>query len=44
MCEKDESYLTDYLDQHALYMPRTLLRYSIEKPSDDQRKAYMSEK
>lgn len=44
MGKKDESYLADYLDQHAASMPRTMLRYSIEKLSDDQRKKYMSAK
>jgi 3-methyladenine DNA glycosylase AlkD len=42
--EKDESYLVRFLDQHAAHMPRTMLRYSIEKLSEDQRKAYMSAK
>lgn len=41
MGERDETHLVQFLDQHAAQMPRTMLRYSIEKLSDDQRKAYM---
>lgn len=44
MGEKDESHLIQFLDQHASEMPRTMLRYSIEKLSDDQRKFYMAVK
>jgi 3-methyladenine DNA glycosylase AlkD len=44
MGELDEAPLIQFLDQHAPQMPRTMLRYSIEKLSEDQRKAYMSVK
>ena len=44
MGEKDETHLIQFLDKHASQMPRTMLRYSIEKLSDDQRKAYMTVK
>lgn len=44
MGERDESYLINYLDQYAATMPRTMLRYSLEKLSADQRKMYMSAK
>ena len=44
MGEKDETYLVQFLDQHAAHMPRTMLRYSIEKLSEDQRRAYMRAK
>lgn len=44
MGEKDEGYLIQFLDQHASKMPRTMLRYSIEKLSEDHRKTYMTAK
>ena len=37
-----EKYLTDFLDQYAKIMPRTMLRYSIEKLSDEQKRKYMA--
>jgi len=37
----DEKVLTDFLDLHAPEMPRTMLRYSIERLSPEQRTAYM---
>lgn len=36
-----ESVLTDFLDIHCRDMPRTMLRYSIEKLSPEQRAHYM---
>lgn len=36
-----EKYLTDFLDTYSKTMPRTILRYSIEKLSTDQKKMYM---
>lgn len=33
--------LRDFLHQHAHEMPRTMLRYAIEKMSDDERKEWM---
>jgi 3-methyladenine DNA glycosylase AlkD len=44
MGKKDEECLVQFLDQHATHMPRTMLRYSIEKLSEDRRKAYMTAK
>ncbi len=40
----DESNLTDFLDQHADEMPRTMLRYAIERLSIEKRKHYMNVK
>ena len=39
--KKDEKTLTDFLDLHHKTMPRTMLRYSIEKLTSEQRKHYM---
>ncbi len=37
----DEQLLTEFLDQHAHNMPRTALRYSIERLSPDLKRHYM---
>lgn len=39
--KRDQSVLFKFLDQYAQTMPRTMLRYSIEKLTDEQRKFYM---
>lgn len=39
--KKDEKILLSFLDKHSKIMPRTMLRYSIEKLTPDQRKFYM---
>jgi 3-methyladenine DNA glycosylase AlkD len=39
--KKDEKALTDFLDQYALHMPRAMLRYSIEKFSEQKRQHYL---
>jgi 3-methyladenine DNA glycosylase AlkD len=39
--KRDEQRLCDFLDQHRQYMPRTMLRYSIERLPEKTRKHYM---
>lgn len=39
--KRDERTLTDFLDRHCLQMPRTMLRYAIEKFTHEQRAHYM---
>lgn len=39
--ERHEKSLIDFLDKHHKTMPRTMLRYSIEKLTPEQRKMYM---
>lgn len=39
--KRDESVLVDFLSHHASTMPRTMLRYAIEKFSPDRRQEYL---
>ncbi|MDR0822786.1 MAG: DNA alkylation repair protein, partial [Endomicrobium sp.] len=39
--KKDIFVLRDFLDKYHKIMPRTMLRYSIEKLSETERKKYM---
>ena len=40
--KKDEKVLKDFLDKYASKMPRTMLRYAIEKLDENERKYYLS--
>ena len=42
--KKDQSVLEAFLDQHAAVMPRTMLRYAIERFSPDLRRQYLEQK
>lgn len=42
--KKDETRLKDFLDQHAATMPRTMLRYSLEKLHSTDKAHYMTAK
>lgn len=42
--KKNEPVLTGFLDKHCISMPRTMLRYSIERLSPEQRKQYLQSK
>lgn len=42
--KKDETRLRKFLDQYAATMPRTMLRYSIERLPSQDRQAYMRQK
>jgi hypothetical protein len=40
--KRDEAALHDFLDVHAGAMPRTMLRYAIERLAPDERRRYMA--
>lgn len=40
--ERDLPLLTNFLELHAATMPRTMLRYAIEKYPENERKAYLA--
>jgi 3-methyladenine DNA glycosylase AlkD len=39
--ERDETALVSFLDEHAATMPRTMLRYAIEKFTTEKRERYL---
>jgi len=39
--KRDETVLTGFLDRHYQVMPRTMLRYAIERLSPAQKRQYM---
>ncbi len=41
MGKRDKDLLVQFLEKHATTMPRTMLRYAIEKFPDDERKEFM---
>ena len=41
MGKRNRDLLLQFLDKYAREMPRTMLRYSIEKLTDEERKHYM---
>jgi 3-methyladenine DNA glycosylase AlkD len=42
MGKRDEKKLLAFLESHAAHMPRTMLRYSLEKLSEPQKRRYMA--
>lgn len=42
--KRNENVLTEFLDQHCLSMPRTMLRYAIEKFPVEQRRTFLERK
>ncbi|MCF8108827.1 MAG: DNA alkylation repair protein [Desulfohalobiaceae bacterium] len=39
--KRDQAVLEGFLSRYSLHMPRTMLRYAIEKLPEDKRKAYL---
>ena len=42
--KRDQNIEEQFLDTHYLYMPRTMLRYAIEKFDERKRKIYLNTK
>ena len=42
--KRDEKVLINFLDQYTLQMPRTMLRYAIEKLPENKRQFYLNKK
>lgn len=40
--KKDKAVLVRFLEEHCRVMPRTMLRYAIEKFADDERRRFMA--
>ena len=41
--KRDKELLEEFLEKHRLHMPRTMLRYAIEKFTPEERRYYMSD-
>ena len=41
--KRDQDLLTEFLNKHKARMPRTMLRYAIEKYSEKERKAFLAD-
>jgi 3-methyladenine DNA glycosylase AlkD len=39
--KRDETVLTDFLNRHSTKMPRTMLRYAIEKYPPETRQCFL---
>lgn len=39
--KRNKDLLVQFLDKHSRTMPRTMLRYAIEKLTDEERREYM---
>jgi 3-methyladenine DNA glycosylase AlkD len=42
--KRDQPALHGFLDRHAATMPRTMLRYAIERLPEEERRRYMTAK
>ena len=42
--KRDEKALDTFLDKHAAVMPRTMLRYAIERMPEQKRQTYLKKK
>jgi 3-methyladenine DNA glycosylase AlkD len=42
--KRDQKLLENFIEKHCLHMPRTMLRYAIEKFDKDKRKFYLTRK
>jgi 3-methyladenine DNA glycosylase AlkD len=42
MGKQDQQVLVGFLDEHVHQMPRTMLRYAIEKLPENERKSWLS--